>query len=122
MEQFKEKIIKTHLETKISFIIQKERKGTAHAVQTGISALDEIAQRVVILYGDTPLISSNIIEKMIEKVNNNSLCILGFHCFEENGYGRLVVDEDGHLEKIIECKDANSEEKKLLYAILVWLQ
>lgn len=113
MEQFKEKIIKTHLETKISFVVQKERKGTAHAVQTGISALDKIAQRVVILYGDTPLISSHIIEKMIEKVNNNSLCILGFHCFEENGYGRLVVDEDGHLEKIIECKDANLEEKKI---------
>jgi bifunctional UDP-N-acetylglucosamine pyrophosphorylase / glucosamine-1-phosphate N-acetyltransferase len=113
MERFKEKIIQTHPEIKISFVIQKERKGTAHAVQTGLSALDKIAEKVVILYGDTPLISSQIIEKMIEKINKSALCVLGFHCFEENGYGRLVIDQEGHLARIVERKDSNDEEKKI---------
>jgi len=113
MEQFKEKIIKAHPEIKISFAIQKERKGTAHAVQTGLEALSKISEKVVILYGDTPLISSQIINKMIEKTDDYALCVLGFHCFEENGYGRLVVDKTGHLERIIETKDANAKERKI---------
>lgn len=113
MEQFKEKIIQAHKEVEISFVIQKERKGTAHAVQTGLTGLKEIAKRVIILYGDTPLISSQIIDKMIEKTTDNAVCILGFHCLQENGYGRLVVTDSGSLERIVECKDASDEEKKI---------
>ncbi len=113
MEQFKEKIIETHPEIKISFAIQKERKGTAHAVKTGLSAIEKLGSKVLILYGDTPLISPHIIDKMIAKIDETSLCILGFHCFEENGYGRLVVNSNNHLEKIIETKDATAKEKKI---------
>lgn len=113
MEQFKEKIIKEHSDIKISFSLQKERKGTAHAVQAGIKSLEKIGKKVVILYGDTPLISHQTIEKIIEKIDKTSLCILGFHCFEENGYGRLIVDSKGHLEKIIETKDASAKERKI---------
>jgi bifunctional UDP-N-acetylglucosamine pyrophosphorylase/glucosamine-1-phosphate N-acetyltransferase len=94
MEKFKDEIIATHPEVKISFIVQKERKGTAHALQTGIKALDKIAKKLIVLYGDTPLISHSTIEKMIEKINNNSLCVLGFHVLEENSYGRLVVENE----------------------------
>ncbi|MBU6339142.1 MAG: bifunctional UDP-N-acetylglucosamine diphosphorylase/glucosamine-1-phosphate N-acetyltransferase GlmU [Rickettsiales bacterium] len=112
MEKFKEKIIANHTDVKIYFIVQKERKGTAHALQTGIKALDKIAKKLVVLYGDTPLISHNTIEKMIEKINNNSLCVLGFNVFEENSYGRLVVENE-HLARIVEYKDATSEERKI---------
>lgn len=113
MQNFQDKIIKTHTNTKISFALQKERKGTAHAVATGLENLTNLQEKLLILYGDTPLISHNTLNKMAEKLENFSLCILGFEDEEENAYGRLVIDAAGHLEKIVEFKDASDEEKKI---------
>ncbi len=113
MQNFSEKIIKSHPEIKISFSLQKERKGTAHAVLTGIENLQNLSGKVLILYGDTPLTSCATMQKMIEKLHDFSLCVLGFEEESENAYGRLVIDQQGHLERIVEFKDASEEEKKI---------
>jgi bifunctional UDP-N-acetylglucosamine pyrophosphorylase/glucosamine-1-phosphate N-acetyltransferase len=112
-DSLEEKIIKNHSESKISFVLQKERKGTAHAVKTAVDAVNKIGKKVLVLYGDTPLISHSTLVKMIEKLDHFSLCVLGFEDEEENAYGRLIVDSKGHIEKIVEFKDANEEEKKI---------
>lgn len=113
MADFQEKILNTHPEVKISFALQKERKGTAHAVRIGLENLQNIGKKCLILYGDTPLISHHTLQNMLAKLDDFSLCVLGFEEKEENSYGRLVVDENGHLEKIVEFKDANLEEKRI---------
>jgi len=113
MENFAAKILQTHAETKISFVLQKERKGTAHAVATALENLPNLGEKLLILYGDTPLISHLSLQKMLEKLDDFSLCILGFEDEQPNAYGRLVVDENGHLEKIVEFKDASNEERKI---------
>lgn len=113
MKNFEEKILQTHPKSEISFALQKQRKGTAHAVQTGIENLEKIGEKVLILYGDTPLISHATLKKMVEKLDDFSLCVLGFEDEKENAYGRLVVDTKGHIEKIVEFKDADDEEKKI---------
>lgn len=113
MKNFEEKIIKAHPQTKISFALQKERKGTAHAVSTGLENLNDLGDKLLILYGDTPLTSHVTMQKMIQKLEDFSLCILGFDDEEENAYGRLIVDLNGHLEKIVEFKDATEAEKKI---------
>jgi bifunctional UDP-N-acetylglucosamine pyrophosphorylase / glucosamine-1-phosphate N-acetyltransferase len=113
IEPFKEKILKTHADSNINFVLQKERKGTAHAVQTAVENISKLGEKTLILYGDTPLIQHSTLKKMLEKLDSFSLCILGFEDEEENAYGRLVVDSKGHLEKIVEFKDADEEEKKI---------
>jgi bifunctional UDP-N-acetylglucosamine pyrophosphorylase/glucosamine-1-phosphate N-acetyltransferase len=113
MKNFEEKILQEHPKSEISFALQKQRKGTAHAVQTGIENLEKIGEKVLILYGDTPLISHATLKKMVEKLDDFSLCVLGFEDEKENAYGRLVVDTKGHIEKIVEFKDADDEEKKI---------
>ncbi len=113
MENFQEKITKEHSDIKISFALQKERKGTAHAVSIGLENLKNLGEKLLILYGDTPLTSRVTLEKMVEKLDDFSLCILGFEDEEPNAYGRLVVDLEGHLEKIVEFKDSTEEEKKI---------
>ncbi len=113
MKNFEEKITKEHTGTKISFALQKERKGTAHAVSIGLENLSDLGEKLLILYGDTPLTSHVTLKRMVEKLNNFSLCILGFEDEEPNAYGRLVVDQQGHLEKIVEFKDATEEEKRI---------
>ncbi len=113
MQNFQDNIIKEHTEVKISFIIQKERKGTAHAVLIGLEKLENLGDKLLILYGDTPLISSITLQKMVEKLEKVPLCILGFKDKSVNSYGRLITDKEGQLKKIVEFKDATTEEKEI---------
>jgi len=113
MKDFCEAIFIEHPETKINFVLQQERLGTAHAVRTAMGEIDDIGDECLILYADTPLISNHTLKKMLEKLNNFSLCILGFEAEVSSAYGRLVVDVNNHLEKIVEYKDATSAEKEI---------
>ena len=116
MEIFYEKIKNEHKKQQIDFVVQNERKGTGHAVSCATSTFNnnkKLHKKVLILYGDTPLISHQTLEKMLQKIDDFSLCILGFDDEDENAYGRLVINDSGHLEKIIEFKDASEIEKKI---------
>lgn len=113
MKDSEVKIIAAHPEVKISFALQKERKGTAHAVSCGLDKIPSLGEKLLILYGDTPLTTHQTMKKMSDKLDDFALCILGFDDEEENAYGRLVVDAKGHLEKIVEYKDATDEERKI---------
>ena len=101
----------------INYAMQEQRLGTAHAVSCGLNFFKESAKKlgdkVLILYGDTPLLSSLTLKKMLDKLNESSLCILAFEDEQENAYGRLVIDDLGHLEKIVEFKDANPNQRKI---------
>ena len=113
MVQFEEKIRQNHPQLKINFTVQKERRGTGHAVSCAARENQKIGEKVLVLYGDTPLIEAQTLQKMLDKLDEFSLCVLGFEDEEENSYGRLVVDSKGHLKKIVEFKDADSEERKI---------
>lgn len=111
---FQQSIIAEHPAAKISFALQKVRKGTADAVKTGLKNFKKPAENFLILYGDTPLIDEKTLRAMLEKINDGSaLCVLGFDAKEDNAYGRLVVDVNSNLQKIIEYKDANAKERKI---------
>ncbi len=111
---FQEKIVAQHVGTKISFALQKVRKGTADAVKTGLKNFRKPAENFLILYGDTPLIHEKTLRAMLAKIDKKTaLCVLGFDCQVDNAYGRLVTDVSGNLEKIIEFKDANAKERKI---------
>ena len=101
----------------INYTVQEQRLGTAHAVSCGLNFFKEsskkLGDKVLILYGDTPLLSSLTLKKMLDKLDESSLCILAFEDEQENAYGRLVIDDLGHLEKIVEFKDANPNQRKI---------
>jgi bifunctional UDP-N-acetylglucosamine pyrophosphorylase/glucosamine-1-phosphate N-acetyltransferase len=113
MKNFQEKILQSHRDAQISFVLQKQRNGTAHAVLTALEDLPNLGEKLLILCGDAPLISHLSLQKMLEKLNEFSLCILGFEDETPNAYGRLVIDGSGHLEKIVEFKEATNEEQKI---------
>ena len=73
------------------------------------------ADEVLILCGDTPLITGETLEKMLafHRSQNNALTVLSAIMDDPTGYGRIVRDENGHLLKIVEQKDANLEEQKI---------
>lgn len=97
------------------FALQAEQKGTGHAVMQAIDIIKNSKGEVVILNGDTPLITAETINKAIEyhKNNGNQATVITAILDDATGYGRIVRDNDGSVLKIVEQKDASEEEKKI---------
>jgi bifunctional UDP-N-acetylglucosamine pyrophosphorylase/glucosamine-1-phosphate N-acetyltransferase len=93
---------------------QREQLGTAHAVLAARPVLGEqIDGNLLILYGDTPLLTSETLDKLLDALNDDPRCavaVLGFTPDNPGDYGRLVEAEDGTLERIVEAKDASDDE------------
>jgi bifunctional UDP-N-acetylglucosamine pyrophosphorylase / glucosamine-1-phosphate N-acetyltransferase len=96
-------------------IVQTERLGTAHAVLHARVALEQKPKSVVVLFADTPLISSQTIQNMLEAVDSrNAVAALGFYTINPTGYGRLLMSGD-KLNAIREHKDASDKEREVRF-------
>jgi len=93
--------------------VQQERLGTAHAALAARPALEIEADDVLILFGDTPLVSAETVSRVRKGLANGAdLVVLGFETRRPQGYGRLLT-RDGQLVAIREEKDASEEERKI---------
>lgn len=91
--------------------VQDPPKGTADAVRCALPALEGFEGVVLILYADTPLVTPATVAALVGEIEaGGDLAVLGFEPSEPGAYGRLVVGAKGHLERIVEAKDANPEE------------
>jgi len=99
----------------IKFALQEEQRGTGHAVQCALPVLPDHCQHVVILSGDVPLIKSSTIQNLINKHVSefNDVTVLGVSLDNPFGYGRIVVNTKGGVEKIVEQADADDFEKNI---------
>ena len=97
--------------------VQERRLGTGHAVQSALEALENaggLDGDVLVLYGDTPLITRGTLERMLAArrgADDPAVVVLGFRPLDAAQYGRLVLHAEGHLERIVEFKDASAEER-----------
>jgi len=94
-------------------VIQADRLGTAHAALCAKDAFYGDVDDILILNGDNPLIQPGAIEALLAKrqsVENPAVVVLGFRTATDNAYGRLVLDADDHLTRIVETKDATADE------------
>ena len=93
--------------------VQAERRGTAHAVLAARPAIARAAGDLLIVFGDTPLVTPVTLDSLRGAVTNGAaVAVLGFRPADPAGYGRLVV-EDGQLLAIREEKDASAAERAL---------
>ncbi|OUS34017.1 UDP-N-acetylglucosamine diphosphorylase/glucosamine-1-phosphate N-acetyltransferase [Rhodobacterales bacterium 56_14_T64] len=95
-------------------VLQTEQLGTAHAVDQARAALDGFEGDVVVLYGDTPFLQSETLERMVAARAEADLVILGFEAADPARYGRLVMD-GASLERIVEYKDASDTERSIKF-------
>ncbi len=100
---------------KVFFVLQPEQLGTGHALMQTEPFLNGKDAVIVVLNGDMPLISSEIISSLIEyhKKNRASATVLTVKMDDPTGYGRIVRNRFGHLEKIVEHKDASLGELEI---------
>lgn len=93
--------------------VQRERLGTADAVKAAREALGNSTDgTVLVLYGDTPFIRTETLERMrVARRDGAAVVALGFRPSNPSGYGRLMLDDGGQLERIVEDRDASPAEK-----------
>jgi len=99
----------------VTSFLQKERLGTGHAVLAAREAIARGYDDVLVVFGDTPLITAAPLKEARDGLAaGNDVVVIGFQTPDPTGYGRLIV-EDGTLVAIREHKDATEEERRITY-------
>ena len=99
----------SYSEGSFCMVEQSEQLGTGHAVHCALGQLREQA-KVVILYGDVPLITPATIAKMLAAVDEGHIALLTIELRDPSGYGRVIRDTEGYIEVIVEQKDASAKQ------------
>lgn len=98
---------------KAQIFVQTERRGTADAVLAARAAIEKGADDILVIFGDTPLISADTLKRLRGAIDHHaSVAVLGFRPADPTGYGRLVMT--GHrLVAIREDKEASDAERRI---------
>ncbi len=101
--------------TGVEFVLQKEQLGTAHAVLCAKENFVASDGNVLILCGDTPLLTTTLL-KNFTAAHEDSDCaatVLTAYMPDPTGYGRVVRKENGDFKEIVEHKDASADEREI---------
>jgi bifunctional UDP-N-acetylglucosamine pyrophosphorylase/glucosamine-1-phosphate N-acetyltransferase len=95
----------------VRFALQTEQKGTGHAVAQALAGLG--SGKVLVLYGDVPLIRRETLANLLESVDEKHLGLLSVTLEEPDGYGRILRNADGEAVAIVEQKDASDAQQTI---------
>jgi len=99
----------------VEYAMQDEMLGTGHAVMQAAKFLEGKKGKVLVLNGDVPILRPETIKRLLYKsIDNKEAATLLTAIYDDPyGYGRIVRDEGGNIESIVEEKDATDEEKEI---------
>lgn len=96
-------------------VVQTKQQGTADAVRMAEAKLKAFNGDVLILYGDTPLVDAEALQKLraVRQENDADVVVAAFQPAEPGAYGRVVVNAAGRVTAIVEALDATLEQKNI---------
>lgn len=96
-------------------ILQSPQLGTGHAVCMALPYLNDFCGEIIILCGDTPLITAETLKEFVQthKAKKSDITVMSAVFENPANYGRIIRNSDGTLNSIIEEKDADDEQKKV---------
>ncbi len=108
----KSAVEKALLSFDLDFVVQREQLGTGHAVLVAEQAILEVAETVMILCGDTPLVKTDTLREMYDyhHKQNSSLTLMTTVLENPTNYGRILCDSNSRIQGIVEQKDATREQ------------
>jgi len=104
-----EQIRETYGQRPLHWVRQEQQLGTGHAVQQALPQLRPEA-RVLVLYGDVPLIKAATLQALLALVDHRAMALLTVNLANPQGYGRILRDRAGDVVAIVEEKDARPEQ------------
>ncbi len=94
------------------FVRQMPQRGTGHAIQQAVPALDEANGITLILNGDVPLIRAETARALVDACGGDKLALLTIELADATGYGRIVRDGK-QVQAIVEHKDATPAQRAI---------
>lgn len=106
--------VKESLSPEVKTVLQEEQLGTGHAVMMAYDHIEE--GTVLVLYGDGPLITEDTLNSLMDyhREGDYKATVLTTDLPNPKGYGRIIRDVHGQLDKIVEEKDTTEEEKSIM--------
>jgi bifunctional UDP-N-acetylglucosamine pyrophosphorylase/glucosamine-1-phosphate N-acetyltransferase len=101
--------------TGVSFVRQDPPQGTGHALACCRERLEEASGLLMVLYGDTPLLSASTLEYLREAQERSGAAatLITTTLADPSGYGRVIVDQHGTVEAIVEHKDCTPAQREI---------
>jgi bifunctional UDP-N-acetylglucosamine pyrophosphorylase/glucosamine-1-phosphate N-acetyltransferase len=98
-----------------AFVLQKEQRGTGHAVLQASRAIGSKSGDLLILNGDLPTLRSATLRKLVNghRRSGAALTVLTAELSDATGYGRILRNRSGHVERIVEHRDASTEQRRV---------
>ena len=117
-EDVKKAVLEEIDEEHSEFVWQKKQLGTGDAVNAAREFLETEDSTLLVLSGDVPMIRAETLAALVQQHYNHrgrgaACTILSVKLDDPTGYGRIVRDEGGRFDKIVEQKDASEEERKI---------
>jgi len=99
----------------VYYSTQKEQLGTGHAVLCAVPVLSDHIEQVIILYGDVPVLTHKTVLGLLDDhvKAKRDLSDLAEELGDPRGYGRILIDENGQVRKIVEEADATAVQKRI---------
>jgi bifunctional UDP-N-acetylglucosamine pyrophosphorylase/glucosamine-1-phosphate N-acetyltransferase len=96
----------------VDYALQADPRGTGDAVATAVAAVPDDVDEVLVLSGDVPLIEAELLRELLEerRLDEAAIGLIAVDAIDPGDLGRVVRDEAGIVERIVERKDATDEE------------
>lgn len=106
-------LVEEHLPEGVTSALQNEQLGTGHATQIGLDSLTAVApdDTVMVLYGDMPLLTSDLLGRLADRSPDVAARLVTAEFDDPTGYGRVIRDNRGLVEKVVEEKDCDDSER-----------
>ena len=117
--------------TRADIVVQAEPRGTGDALRSALAALSDETDEILVLSGDVPLVRAELLSGLLEAraLDHAAIALVAVDAIDPSGLGRVVRNEGGTVERIVEDKDASDEERRIaeinagLYAFdAAWLR
>lgn len=96
---------------RLTTVVQREQRGTGHAVQQALPALAAEIEQALVLPGDTPLVTTDALEQLLEQDPAGSMLVAT--PADPSGYGRVIRGENGAVAAIVEHRDADPDQRAI---------
>ena len=115
----------------VDFVLQAEPRGTGDAVAAAVAALPADADEILVLTGDAPLLEADLLAELLDerRLDQAAIALIAVDAIDPGNLGRVIRDDAGTVDRIVERKDATDEEIAVneinsgLYAFdAVWLR